>query len=136
MRVAHLLTVGILLALTLPVWAADDGQTQPKLNQSELNWSVASVDIVPTTNGAGNVKGVQCVFIQSASTSITVKFYVNGGSAQSISIDPYYLPADSNGAYFSGFIPYNVRFSSSIRVQLVGITNGPTIRCSVSWALD
>lgn len=116
------------------LFAADDGQTQPKLNSNFVNWSVSSADIIGTTNGAGNVKGVHCYFLYPG--SVTVKFYVNGGSAQSITVSSSDYPIDSNSIYHTGFIPFNVRFSSSIRVQMVGVAYGPEIGCTASWGLD
>ncbi len=134
MSAKRLWTFAIMCVITSSLFAADDGQTQPKLNSSIVNWSVSSADIVGTTSGAGNVKGVHCYFLYPA--SVTVKFYVNGGSAQSVTISSSDYPIDSNSVYHTGFIPFNVRFSSSIRVQMVGTTGGPEIGCTASWGLD
>jgi hypothetical protein len=123
-----------LCVLAVSLYAADDGQTQPKLNNAVVNWSATSADIVATTNGAGNVKGVHCQFLFPG--SVTVRFYVNGGSAQSISLSSSDYPMDSNSVYHTGFIPFNVRFTSSIRVQMVGASGGPQIICTASWGLD
>lgn len=134
MRTMRIVMSFIVLAATIPAWAADDGQTQPKLNRAIVNWSVSSADIVATTNGAGNVKGVQCVF--NTPSNVTISFYVNGGSAQSVTIEPGYYPVDFNGDHYTGFIPFNVRFTSSIRVQMTGSAGGPQIACMAAWALD
>jgi hypothetical protein len=135
MKTLSILVIAVTLAWPSSAKAADDGQTQPKLSHNGLQWQNTSADIVSTTNGAGNVKGVQCLF--TPVVAITIKFYVNGGSAQSVTIDPSYYPADSNGAHFSGWIPYNVRFSSSIRVEMSrGAGSAGDISCAVSWALD
>ena len=124
----------LLIAVAWNASAADDGQTQPRLSNNSLNSPNTSVDIVGTTNGSGNVKGVQCQ--NTAGTVINVNIYVNGGSAQTLRIDTS-LPMDSNNN--TGWIPMNVRFSSSIRVQMQRpaspVIYGQTI-CVVSWALD
>jgi hypothetical protein len=103
----------------------------PRLSTGGLNSPNTSVDLVTTTNGAGNIKGVLCQY--GAAASLTVKFYINGGGAQSVEITS---PLDADG--ITGWIPLNLRFTSSIRVQLVRagpVAYGPT-NCSVSWALD
>ena len=131
MRKIALSAVIALFVFATSVSAADDGQTQPRLSTAGLNNPNTSIDIVTTTNGAGNVKGVVCQY--GAAAILTVKFYINGGAAQSVEITS---PLDSDG--ITGWIPMNLRFTSSIRVQLVRanvIAYGPT-NCSVSWALD
>lgn len=134
----RLLTL-ILLCLGLgpAAWAADDGQTQPRLSYANLNSPGTTADIVPTTNGSGNVKGIHCRF--GPSTNLNIHFYVNGGAAQTITVNRTYFMEDSAGNRISGWIPYNVRFSSSIRVQMERggspVVYGDT-PCAVSWALD
>jgi hypothetical protein len=119
------------------VFAVDDGQTQPRLNYGSLNNPGTSADIVPTTNGSGNVKGVHCRF--AITSDVSIKFYVDGGAAQTITVSPTYFPADSNADFFTGWIPLNTRFSSSIRVEMSRagspVYYGAT-KCAVSWALD
>jgi archaellum component FlaF (FlaF/FlaG flagellin family) len=61
--------------------AADDGQTQPRMNQYFSN-STTAVDIIGTTSGSGNVKGVACTLYPDGSgylSSARVTFTVNGG---------------------------------------------------------
>ena len=125
------------LFVATSVFAVDDGQTKPRLNSGSLYSPGTSADIVPTTNGAGNVKGVQCRF--EITSEVFIKFYVDGGAAQSISVSPDDFPVDSNADAFTGWIPLNTRFASSIRVQM-SRAGSPvyygTTKCAVSWALD
>jgi len=106
--------------------AADDGQTQPRLSFGSTHWANDYFEIIPTTSGAGNVKGLQCTV---NSVGVTVKMYVNGGAAQTLTID----------GSTNGWIPFNVRFTSSIRVRMERAawptTNDEAV-CGVSWGLD
>src|SRR5687768_16332743 len=97
--------------------AADDGQTQPKINFAINNSSSTATDIISTTNGSGNVKGVTCKLMGSGSGILpapVVKFYVNGGSAQSVTLSEYLPLADDSGFVvgYTGWLPFNVRFTS------------------------
>jgi hypothetical protein len=116
--------------------AADDGQTQPRLSTAGLIYTNTSADVISTTNGTGNVKGVQCGLLNN--TSGVVNIFVNGGSAQALTINASDYPADFNNENFSGWLPLNVRFTSSIRVQLQKPSGSGTgnFSCVVSWALD
>lgn len=133
------LSLAALVTLTViasPAWAADDGQTQPRLSSAGLIYANTSADVIATTNGTGNVKGVQCHFVNGSNGVINI--FVNGGSAQALSMNAGEYPADYNNENFSGWLPLNVRFTTSIRVQLqkpVGSGTG-NFSCVVSWALD
>jgi hypothetical protein len=109
-------------------FAADDGNTKPRLTLGGT-FTGTTTDILNETSVSGNVKGVSCHFPNSASGSLI--FTVNGATAQTISL-PAGVP-DPDGARHTGWIPMNIRFTSSIRIQVSG--NG-TIECDVSWALD
>ena len=107
------------------VRAADDGQTQPRLSVGSTMYANDYYEIVPTTSGAGNVKGLRCV----NAVTVTVKMYVNGGSAQALTID----------SSTDGWIPFNVRFTSSIRIRMERAswpTTADDAQCQVSWGLD
>lgn len=44
---------------------------------------------------------------------------------------------DANFEANTGWVPYNIRFTSSIRVQMVRPSGGiGEVKCAVSWALD
>jgi hypothetical protein len=137
MRTPCLAAFALLLVLAPAAWAADDGQTRPRLNSAYLSSPNTSTDIIATTNGSGNVKGVHCQFL--VGVPVVINFYVDGGSAQSITLFSSDFPVDDNLNGFTGWIPYNVRFSSSIRVQMqraMSPATYGTTGCLVSWALD
>ena len=116
--------------------AVDEGNTKPKLDSAGVNWSVASADAINQTSVSGNIKGVSCHF--DATTAATgwgtVVFTVNGGTAQTIYVYAYDYQADNSGNVWTGWIPMNIRFSSSIRVQVQ--RGSGQFACTVSWALD
>lgn len=130
MRKLVFLAVPIVLSLALSpaAWAADDGNTQPKFDYGSLYSAFGYYEVVPTTSGAGNVKGVRC----STNDTVYVKIYVNGGSAQQLT---FLQGAIANSD--TGWVPMNVRFTSSIRVRIERPTSSTvTDQCYVSWALD
>ena len=139
----HLVTMLVLVFVASAMMAADDGQTQPRLNYATNTSSTVQVDIVPATNGAGNVKGVHCMLFSNASTtaSAIVTFTVDGGAAQAVTVDAGYFPYfDLAGTplVYSGWVPFNIRFANSIRVQVkkAVAATGTSVACGVSWALD
>ena len=126
------------IAAATSAFAADDGNTQPKLTQGGVGGGTSSPqDIIGTTNGTGNVKGVQCSSPSAGNLgSTSISIYVNGGSAQTLAISNTQVLLDNNGNYYTMYIPMNVRFTSSIRVSQVGSQSGSYVSCTVSWALD
>src|SRR5687768_6152692 len=137
----HIVTVLVLVFVTSTMMAADDGQTQPRLNYATNSSSVVLVDIVPATNGSGNVKGVHCMMTSNSTStaSAVVTFTVDGGAAQSVTVDAGYFPyIDLAGLplVYSGWVPFNIRFASSIRVQVkkAAAATGTAVSCGVSWA--
>jgi hypothetical protein len=122
------LAVALFVAITTDVLAADDGNTKWRLNSANLPYQNSSTDVIATTNGAGNIKGVRCL---NTSYNVTFSVYVNGGSAESFTFDP--LVSDG------GFIPFNIRFTSSVRVSISRGAGGSGYIdhiCYVSWGLD
>ena len=84
--------------------------------------------MIGTTNGTGNVKGIRC----STNQTVNVNIYVNGGSAQQLSLVQGAVSGND-----TGWIPMNVRFTSSIRVRIERPTSSYDVdQCYVSWALD
>jgi hypothetical protein len=123
--------------------AADDGQTQPKVDMNATNSSVTPVDVVPTTNGNGNVKGVSCKLTASSGNfpGARVKFTLNGVSTQTVDLyefqTPYYDANTGTLTAYTGWVPFNIRFAGSIRVQIQKTSSsGSSIDCAVSWGLD
>jgi len=126
------------IATATSAFAGDDGNTQPKLTQGGVGGGISSPqDIIGTTNGTGNVKGVQCSSISSGNLgSTSISIYVNGGSAQTLALSNAQVLLDSNSNYYISYIPMNVRFTSSIRVSQAGPQSGAFVSCTVSWGLD
>jgi len=131
------------LCVSQSAFAVDDGQTQPKNSVASNNSSVTATDLIATTNGSGNVKGIACATSPDGSgnyASAVVKFYVNGGAAQTVTLHETYAQFGDVGGTttgYTGWVPFNVRFSSSIRITIQKSSSvGTGLECSASWALD
>ena len=130
---SKLVSLSILLFLFLSAsstFAADDGNTKPRLSSSAIFSGTA--DIVNQSSVSGNVKGVSCSYINSAQANLI--FTVNGAAAQTIDMSGG-VP-DVNGDRHTGWVPMNIRFTSSIRVQIQYTGFSGQAGCTVSWALD
>lgn len=125
-----LLFILFLLLTASATFAADDGNTKPRFD-SAAAFSGTS-DIINQSSVTGNVKGVACHFAGSAWANLI--FTINGGTAQTINMPGGFV--DSNGDRFTGWIPMNIRFTSSIRVQLQYASGSGQAECYVSWGLD
>jgi len=143
MRTALVALVVAFVCVAHVATAADDGLTQPKVNSAYSNSYTTATDLIATTNGSGNVKGVLCELRLDASENYPnaiVKFYVNGGSAQSVTLKYDYAPRSSDAGYvaaYTGWVPFNVRFTSSIRITIQKENYmGNSITCAASWGLD
>ena len=143
MRKALAALVVVFVCAAQGAMAADDGNTQPKINTASNNSHTTATDIIATTNGSGNVKGVICTLNQDGYGILpeaVVKFYVNGGSAQSVTLSPGYQQEFGDPGYvrgYTGWVPFNVRFTSSIRVSIQKASSwGSQLDCAVSWGLD
>jgi hypothetical protein len=113
-------------------FAADDGNTKPRTSTAEVFSGTA--DIINQTSVSGNIKGVSCHYTNGVGGNLI--FTVNGATAQTINVSGG-VP-DINGDTHTGWIPMNIRFTSSIRVQIQhnGLPNSGAAGCTVSWALD
>jgi DNA/RNA endonuclease YhcR with UshA esterase domain len=134
MKYTILTTLLVVSLLTPTALASDDGQTQPRISHAGAIFPNTSVDVLPTTNGVGNIKGIQCTFVNNATGTINI--FVNGGSAQTLILSGADFPRDVDGVTYTGWIPFNIRFTSSIRVQLQKGNQNGQVACSVSWGLD
>jgi hypothetical protein len=133
-----ILSILFIVLTASAAFAADDGNTKPRLSTGAATYYSGSQDIISTTSGSGNVKGVSCNIYYSPSypaRGASVSFTVNGGTAQAIDVLTPAI-ADANGDRHTGWIPMNIRFTSSIRVQVQISGGNSNIDCSVSWALD
>jgi hypothetical protein len=130
MKTRSLLVAAILFSLLTAsaAFAADDGNTKPRLTTVATYYG--TTDIINQTSVAGNVKGVSCSFVPGAGANLI--FTVDGGTAQTIGVPGDYATNSGNNA--SGWIPMNIRFTSSIRVQLAHTGSSYESACSVSWA--
>ncbi|MEO6192199.1 MAG: hypothetical protein ABIS20_04270 [Thermoanaerobaculia bacterium] len=144
MRIAKLLVLAILAILlaTPRANAIDEGQTRPRLSRASITSPSTTVNLIPFTSGSGNLKGIHCIFAATATNRIQpVSIYVDGGSAQTLNLEApdYPQESDGTGRSFTGFIPMNVRFGSSLQIQLTR-TSSPNavfdVTCVASWALD
>jgi hypothetical protein len=122
--------------------AIDEGQTLPRLSTATITSPNTTVSLVPTTSGSGNLKGINCTFDSTASFRIQeVDITVDGGTAQAIYIDASAFAQESSGSgkTATGFIPMNIRFGTSLLVQLKRASSPATsfnVTCVASWALD
>lgn len=123
------LSILFLFLTAATTFAADDGNTRPRLNSAG---GYGMFDIINETSVSGNVKGVSCDFPLSSQANLI--FTVNGGSAQTINMPAGFV--DANGDRHTGWIPMNIRFTSSIRVQVQSVNFSSQHTCYVSWALD
>lgn len=138
-QVPRLLLLAILsiFCLASNVYAADEGQTRPRLSYGEaVGTGTYAYNLIPLTSGSGNVKGIYCYLpmTYSYNPTITVEYKIDGGATQSTVIAFAYFPQGNTG----GFIPLNVRFSSSIQVLLRGgfTYYNHNAYCIASWGLD
>jgi hypothetical protein len=129
-----LLSILSMLLTASVIFAADDGNTKPRISAASAFPFTSAQDIISTTSGSGNVKGVSCVITPSVGTA-SIIFTVNGAATQTIDVTNPVFP-DANGNNHTGWIPMNIRFTSSIRVQVQAIGGNGQATCYVSWALD
>lgn len=130
----------VVLALTLILTAAssafavDEGNSVLKLSEA-AQWYGSSVDLIPLTNGAGNLRGIHCTL--GTASQLSLKITLDGGTTQASIIRWNHV--DGNGQRQTGFIPMNLRFETSIHVQTERfgspVTSGQT-SCIASWGLD
>lgn len=120
------LALVLCLAAAGSAFAADDGNAKWRLSTTNVLNPGTTYDIIATTNGSGNVKGVHC----DGPNALALSIYVNGGSAETFVWDP--------GMNDDGFVPFNIQFTSSIRVT-ASRSNGLYQQdhvCEVSWGLN
>jgi|tagenome__1003787_1003787.scaffolds.fasta_scaffold17311497_1 hypothetical protein len=128
----------IVFAMPSAARASIGGNAIPKYNYAQIYATTSTVDLIPSTNGSGNVWGIRCIFPNTYfGPSVDVKFTVDGGTVRTINLDPAYFDQDVNSRYLSGWIPMNIAFSTSIRVQLSNVGHGTsTIDCWASWGTN
>lgn len=128
------LTLALVLTAASSAFAVDEGNSVLKLSEVSQGYGT-SVDLIPLTNGAGNLKGIHCNL--GTASQLTLKITLDGGTTQSFTIRWDFV--DNSGQRRTHVIPMNLRFETSIRVQTerLGspVTSGQT-SCFASWGLD
>lgn len=133
-RLRILSALALALSIASGAWAVDDGQTKPRLSDGSTS-SNTTVDVIPLTNGSGNIKGFQCS--EGGFLSTRLQFYVDGAAAQTVDFsEAIFYESPDGTTFFTDMVPMNIRFGSSIKVSLQKISGTGTVRCVVSWALD
>jgi hypothetical protein len=133
-----LVVTATLFAMPSIAQASVGGNAIPKYNYVQIYATSSTVDLIPTTNGSGNIWGIRCNFTSTAfGPPVDVKFTVDGGTVRTITLDPSYFEQDAGSRYVSGWIPMNIAFSSSIHVQVSNVGHGTsTVDCWASWGTN
>jgi len=138
MKVCCTLLVAAVIVFAVPsaARASVGGNAIPKYSYGQIYAPNQTIDVIPTTSASGNVWGVRCI-IPSTSDPVDVKFTVDGGTVRTITLDPLYFEVDANGNHVSGWIPTDIAFSTSIRIQIhnTSLTAGD-INCWASWGTN
>lgn len=142
MKLRLTLVIAAIIVLALPFAsqaATVGGNAVPHYNHAQISTMGSTVDLVPSTSGSGNVWGVKCIFPSTAGgASVNVQFTVDGMTpVRTITLDPTNFDQDCSGRYLSGWIPMDIAFSTSIRIQLNNTGLGTTtIDCYASWGTN
>jgi len=139
LRLTLIIVAAIALALPFASQAATvGGNAVPHYNHAQIFAVSSTVDLVPTTNGSGNVWGVKCIFPSNAGgASVNVQFTLDGGTTRTITLDPTYYEQEEFSRFVSEWIPMDLTFSSSVRIQLNNTGLGTTtIDCWASWGTN
>jgi hypothetical protein len=140
MKICLKLLLAALLVLVLPSMASASigGNAIPHYSFAEIFSANSTIDLVPTTSGSGNVWGVKCIFPSNAGgATLLVQFTLDGGTTRTITLDPTFLEQDENSRFVTGWIPMDLAFSTSVRIQLSNVSQG-TARddCWASWGTN
>lgn len=134
MKASRLAVLSVLFSLlsASAAFAADDGNTKPRLSSAAVTYNPQSAGLIYQTSVSGNVKGVSCSFVNGAYGN--VNFYVDSDTPQTITVSGQF--SDSSGRTYTGWIPMNIRFNSFIYVEVHHAGPNGEVACQVSWALD
>ncbi|HEX3527997.1 MAG TPA: hypothetical protein VH988_13115 [Thermoanaerobaculia bacterium] len=125
------------LALSALIPALASAATTPKYSAANIFSASSTVDLIPTTSGSGNVYGIKCIFPSTASgASVRITTTVDGAASTNFVIDPTNLERESSGAgqFTSGWLIFNIPFSSSIHIQMDNNVLGTaSINCWATW---
>jgi hypothetical protein len=137
MKVCCKLLVAAVIVFVVPssAQASVGGNAIPKYSFGQIFAPNSTTDLIPSTNGSGNVWGARCI-ISTTGDPVDIKFTVDGGTVRTITLDPLYFEQDAIGQVVSGWIPMNVAFSTSIHVQIHNGSTSGTINCWASWGTN
>ena len=134
MKASKLILTSIMISLLTAsaALAVDEGNTKPRLSSAAVTYTPQSAHLIYQTSVSGNIKGVSCSFVNGAYGYIL--FTVDGAALQTITVSGEF--SDSSGRTYTGWIPMNIRFNSSIDVAVHHVGPSGEVACRVSWALD
>ena len=137
MKVCCKLLIAVVVVFVLPAaaQASVGGNAIPKYSFAQIFSPSSTIDLIPSTNGSGNVWGTRCI-ISNTSDAVDIKFTVDGGTVRTITLDPLSFEVDGIGQLVSGWIPMDIAFSTSIHVQIHNGATGGTINCWASWGTN
>jgi hypothetical protein len=130
--------LGLVLLVSALVPALAHAAPVPRYSTATISTSNSTVDLIPTYNATGgHLNGIQCIFPSTASgASVKILFNIDGGAQTNFIIDPTNLEREDAlaGQFISGWLPFNLSFSSSLRVQLNNTSLGTAnINCWATW---
>lgn len=127
----------VLSTLTVLTAPALHAFTTAKLNDATITNPSTSVDLIASTSGSGTLLAIQCTNTTATQTQ-EVEITLDGNTS-TIFVNGSNYPADFNKSSFSGWIPIQLPFTTSIHVQLVRGSSPATswnTFCSASWTLN
>lgn len=127
--------LGLALILAALVPAMAHAGSVPRYNTANIFVANSTVTLISNyTASGGHLNGFKCIFPSNAlGASVKVQSTIDG-TASNFIIDPTDLEQDSTSRFVSGWIPYNITFSSSLQVTLNNTSLGTAdIHCWASW---
>jgi len=126
--------LGLALILSALVPAMAHAGPIPRYSAATIFTSNSTVTLISTYSGSGHLNGIKCIFPSNAlGASVKLLFTIDSQSSNFI-IDPTNLEQDSIGQFTSGWLPFNLSFSSSLQVQLNNTSLGTAnINCWATW---
>lgn len=116
--------------------------TKPRYSRADVyGTSGTYFDLIPTTAGAGYLNGINVYFrtddpshyVTSCNIEITID-----GVVQVIPISRYDYDNDPSviPGINTGFIPFGVRFNTSLRVRCARMDGNTSLTFTATWSLD
>jgi hypothetical protein len=128
--------LALTLILTALVPAMASAGPIPRYSAANIFTANSTVNLISTYTGSGHLDGIKCIFPSNAlGASVKVLFTIDSQSSNFI-IDPTTLEREESldGQFTSGWLPFNLSFSSSLQVQLNNTSLGTAdIHCWATW---